>query len=233
MSEGGVSGVDLARVALRAAMEQARKNGSGQKAKKRPRTGTAVRRDGREPMGLGAAIGALIAERAWEFPAAGGALRERWVAIAPDLAGHITAVGYDADTGELTLRPDSAAWATKARMETVRIITVANEAAGKRAVRTVRVLAPGTVTTAVTTAADSEPVRAAVPAGPPRTRETASAGYHRALAAHQEHRRVRDNDMDLRIRAAAERQNRALVRRREPEAAFTEAAQTAALHPIR
>ncbi|MCM2394403.1 DciA family protein [Streptomyces albipurpureus] len=230
-----VSGVDLARVALRAAMEAARRNGAGQKAKKKPRNGTAVRRDGREPMGLGAAIGALIAERAWEFPAAGGALRERWAAIAPDLAGHIAAVGYEPDTGELTLRPDSAAWATKARMETARILAAANRAAGKQAVRTVRVLAPGPVTAASATAADpAAPVRTAAPTGPPRTRETASAGYHRALAAHHEHRRVPDNDMDLRIRAAAERQSRALIRRREPEEAFTEAvAPTTALHPIR
>ncbi|MFE2046013.1 DciA family protein [Streptomyces sp. NPDC059477] len=221
---GEVSGVDLARVALRAAMEQARKNGSGPKAKRKPRTGTAVRRDGREPMGLGAAIGALVTERAWALPAAGGALRERWAVIAPDLVGHVAAVGYEPDTGELTLRPDSAAWATKARMETARIIATANLAAGKQAVRTVRVLAPGPVTAVAVTAADPEPVRAPAPTGPPRTRETASAGYHRALAAHHEHRRVRDNDMDLRIRAAAERQNRALVRRREPEEAFTEAA---------
>ncbi|MEW1551872.1 DciA family protein [Streptomyces tsukubensis] len=230
---GEVSGVDLARVALRAAMEQARKNGNGPKAKKKPRTRTAMRRDGREPLGLGAAIGALIAERAWALPAAGGALRERWAAIAPDLAGHVAAVGYGPDTGELTLRPDSAAWAAKARMETARIIAAANRAAGKQAVRTVRVLAPGPVTAVAVTAAGPEPVRAPAPAGPPRTRETASAGYHRALAAHHEHRRVRDDDMDLRIRAAAERQNRALVRRREPEEAFTEAAAQTVLHSIR
>ncbi|MFF3733337.1 hypothetical protein ACFYXM_24225 [Streptomyces sp. NPDC002476] len=49
MSEREVSGVDLARVALRAAMEQARKNGASQKARKKPRAVTAVRRDGREP----------------------------------------------------------------------------------------------------------------------------------------------------------------------------------------
>ncbi|MER6916083.1 hypothetical protein ABT354_30805 [Streptomyces sp. NPDC000594] len=39
---GEVSGVDLARVALRAAMKQARKNGNGPKAKKKPRTGATV-----------------------------------------------------------------------------------------------------------------------------------------------------------------------------------------------
>lgn len=232
MNGGEVSGVDLARVALRAAMEAARRNGSGPKAKRKPRTGTAVRRDGREPVGLGAAIGALIAERAWELPAAGGALHKRWAAIAPDLAGHVAAVGYETDTGELTLRPDSTAWATKARMETARIIAAANRAAGRQTVRTVRVLAPGTVAADAVTTAAPEPVRAPVAEGPPRTRETASPGYHRALAAHHEHRRVGDDDMDLRIRAAAERQNRALIRCREPEEAFTEAAQTP-LHPIR
>ncbi|MGW1711595.1 hypothetical protein ACWCP8_40875 [Streptomyces sp. NPDC002206] len=72
MSNGESSGVDLARVALRAAMEQARKNGGGQKAKQKLRPVRTVRRDRHEPMGLGAAIGALVTERAWELPAAGG-----------------------------------------------------------------------------------------------------------------------------------------------------------------
>jgi hypothetical protein len=108
-----LSGVDLARVALRAAMEAARKNGNSHTAKAKPRTTRVVRRDGREPMGLGAAIGALVTERAWELPAAGASLRERWAAIAPDLAGHVAAVGYDADSGRLTVCPESTAWATK------------------------------------------------------------------------------------------------------------------------
>jgi hypothetical protein len=46
---------------------------------------------------LGAAIGMLVNERAWELPAAGASLRERWEAIAPEFAGHVAAVGYDAD----------------------------------------------------------------------------------------------------------------------------------------
>lgn len=57
MSDGETSGVDLARVALRAAMEQAQKNSGGQKAKQKPRPVLTVGRDGREPMGFGAAIG--------------------------------------------------------------------------------------------------------------------------------------------------------------------------------
>ncbi|MFB7260645.1 DciA family protein [Streptomyces nojiriensis] len=117
MSGSEVSGVDLARVALRAAMEAARKNGGGQKAKSKPRVVRTVQRDGREPIGLGAALGALVTERAWTLPAAGASLCERWVAIAPDLARHIAAVGFDPESGQLTVCPDSSAWATKARLE--------------------------------------------------------------------------------------------------------------------
>lgn len=45
-------------------MAQARQNGGAQKAKSKPRPVRTVRRDGREPMGPGAAIGALVTERA-------------------------------------------------------------------------------------------------------------------------------------------------------------------------
>jgi hypothetical protein len=45
--------------------------------RQQPRAVTTVRRAGREPMGLGTAIGALVAERAWELPATGGTVRER------------------------------------------------------------------------------------------------------------------------------------------------------------
>ncbi|MFF8618153.1 DciA family protein [Streptomyces sp. NPDC015350] len=216
MSGGETSGVDLARVALRAAMEAARKNGGGQKTKRKPRAVTTVRRDGREPMGLGAAIGALVTERAWELPAAGATLRERWAAIAPELAGHVAAVGYDADTGQLTVCPESSAWATQTRLEQARVIEVANESAGRTVVRTLKILAPGTM--AVPEPADAGPEPAAAPAGPVRTRETASPGYRRALAALQEvapPRRV-----DPHIAETVERQSaamRELSRRAFPE----------------
>lgn len=99
-------------------------------------TDVTVRRDGREPMGLGAAIGALVTERAWELPAAGATLRERWAAIAPELAGHVVAVGFDADSGQLTVCPESSAWATKARLEQTRVVAAANrvgvEVAGRQ-----------------------------------------------------------------------------------------------------
>lgn len=218
MSEGEVSGVDLARVALRAAMEAARKNSSGQRTKKKPRTGTSVRRDGREPMGLGAAIGALVTERAWELPAAGASLRERWAAIAPELAGHVVAVAYDPDSGQLTVCPESSAWATKARLEQTRVIAAANKAAGRTVVRALRILPPGAVPApGPADVAPADPAPAA-PTGPAKTRETACQGYRRALAAHQEVAAPRR--VDPGIAEAVERQNRAmreLSRRAFPE----------------
>lgn len=206
MSGGELSGVDLARVALRAALETARKNGgNGRTAKTKPRTTPSmVRHGGREPLGLGAAIGMLVNERAWELPAAGASLRERWEAIAPEFAGHVAAVGYDADSGRLTVCPESAAWATKLRLEQARVVQAANESAGRTVVRGLRILAPGSVPV-------SEPdavAPAAAPNGPVKTRELASEGYRQALAAHQSVAPARRVDQG--IAQAVERQNRAM-----------------------
>ncbi|MFF8867824.1 DciA family protein [Streptomyces sp. NPDC015139] len=211
-----LSGVDLARVALRAAKVAAQKNGGGRTAQQKPRTTWVVRRGGREPMGLGTAIGALVTERAWELPAAGASLRARWEAIAPELAGHVAAMSYDADSGRLTVCPESAAWATKARLERTRIVAAANASAGRTVVRSLRILAPGAV--AVPEPADVDPEPSAAPAGPPRTRETASDGYRRALAAHQEV--ARPSRVEPGIAEAVERQTaamRELSRRAFPE----------------
>ncbi|WP_409474619.1 DciA family protein [Streptomyces sp. HC307] len=48
------------------------------------------------------------------------------------------AVGYDADSGRLTLCPESTAWATKLRLEQARVIDAANRSAGKTVVRALR-----------------------------------------------------------------------------------------------
>jgi predicted nucleic acid-binding Zn ribbon protein len=209
-----LSGVDLARVALRAAKVAAQKNGAGRTAQPKPRTARVVRRDGREPMGLGAAIGALVTERAWELPAAGASLRARWEAIAPEFAGHVVAVGYDADSGRLTVCPESAAWATKLRLEQARVVQAANESAGRAVVRGLRILTPGSVPVTETDGV----APAAAPKGPVKSRESACEGYHRALAAHQEV--AVPSRVDPAIAEAVERQNRAmreLSRRAFPE----------------
>ncbi|MET9388506.1 DUF721 domain-containing protein [Streptomyces sp. NPDC002928] len=156
-------------------------------------------------MGFGAAIGALVTERTWELPAAGASLRERWVAIAPEFAGHVTAIGYDADSGRLTLCPESAAWATKLRLEQVGVVEAANQSAGRKVVRGLRILVPGSVPVP---GPDDVAAPAAAPKGPVKTRENACAGYRRALSAHQEVRPV--GRVDTAIAEAAERQSRAM-----------------------
>ncbi|MEU9402791.1 DciA family protein [Streptomyces sp. NPDC048242] len=98
------------------------------------------------------------------------------------MARHVAAVGYDADTGRLTVCPESSAWATKTRLERARVIAAANESADRTVVRALKILAPGAVPTREPADAGPEPAAA----GPEHTRETASDGYRRALAAHQE-----------------------------------------------
>ncbi|MFE7046525.1 DciA family protein, partial [Streptomyces atratus] len=210
-----LSGIDLARQALIAAREAARKSGSGQKTKKKKvRPVRTARRDGREPMGLGAAIGALVTERAWEIPAAGATLRERWLAIAPELAGHVAAVAFDADSGRLTVCPESSAWATKARLEQARVVEAVNKAAGRTVVRALRILPPGAVP--LPDRADIAPAPAAPI--PPVQRRTPPEGYRRALKAHREATPPRR--VDPGIAEAVERQTaamRELSRRAFPE----------------
>ncbi|WP_128380362.1 DciA family protein [Streptomyces cavernae] len=210
---GEVSGVDLARQALAAAREAAKKNGgSTQKAKPRRSRTQVVRRDGREPLGLGTAITMMMTERGMVAPAAGGSVLAQFgdvlAAAAPELAGHVQAVGFDADTGRLDVAPDAPAYGTKLRWSAPKLIEAANTTVRGANVRTLNVLSPGLGKTGpATAAADPDPVPTA-PAGPVRTRATASDGYHQALAAHQAVRPERH--VDPAIAEAIEAQTRAL-----------------------
>ncbi|MFC8270373.1 DciA family protein [Streptomyces cinereoruber] len=205
------SGVDLARQALLAAREAAKKNGAQTKKPKR-RTGTAVRRDGREPLGLGAAITMMMTERGLIAPAAGGNVLAQWDTIlttaAPELARHVRAVTYDEESGRLDVVPDAPAYATQARWITPKLIAAANSAVPEANIRTVSVLAPAvrtaTTVTAFPAAAQESALRPTAPAGPVKTRETASAGYRRALEAHRAVIPPRQEDPAL--AAAVERQ---------------------------
>ncbi|WP_307680580.1 DciA family protein [Streptomyces sp. V4I2] len=92
------------------------------------------------------------------------------------------AVGYDADSGRLTVCPESAAWATKTRLEQAGIIAAANTSAGGTVVRHLRILASGSVP--APDLDDVVPIRRPHSRGPGETRELASDGYHRTLATH-------------------------------------------------
>ncbi|MET8631920.1 DUF721 domain-containing protein [Streptomyces sp. NPDC004096] len=142
-----LSGVDLARVALRAAKEQARARGDAAQQKKQARRGglrSGARADGRDPMALGAAINRLITERGWETPAAVGGVMGRWPQIVgADLARHCVPQRYDEDEHVLTVSCDSTAWATQLRLLAPQLVARLNEDLGHGTVRLIKVHGPG------------------------------------------------------------------------------------------
>ncbi|MFD4171653.1 DciA family protein [Streptomyces albidoflavus] len=220
------TGVDLARVALNAARAAAQRQGAETTVQRRPRRSTIIHtRTGREPLGLGAAIERMLAERGYTAPAAGGTLCDQWpdiaATIAPTLARHTTATSFDADSGRLDLRATSTAYATQARLMATPLTNAANHHLGRPLVKTIRVLNPN-ARSIDPTQVEARPAPA--PRGLVRTRETASSGYREALAAHQAHHHPQLTDPV--IRAAAERQLRDAAR--EPEHHFRPAQEAAA-----
>lgn len=184
----GPSGVDLARQALIAAREAAKNNNNPRKGeRKRPRA-RAARRDGRDPLALGAAVTLMMTERGMEAPAAGGSVLAQWedilAAAAPELAGHARAVGFDADTGRLDVTPDSSAYATQLRWSTQKLIAQVNQRVRGAAVRTLRVLPPGAGSPRPASHADVSPEP---PSGatrePQPTQRPAHPGLQRARQA--------------------------------------------------
>ncbi|GAB1331683.1 DciA family protein [Streptomyces sennicomposti] len=203
-----LSGVDLARIALHQARAAAKKRGDTVDRAPRRRRQQGVRRDGREPAGFAAVLQGLMADRAWELPAAGGSVLNQWpdiaAAISPRLPDHVQAVAFHPETGHLDLRPDSPAYATQLRLINARIVAAVNQAAGTDAVRTIRVLPVGAPEPRVTQTAPAT----AAPEAPVKTREMASEGFRQALAAHQAAQP--EQHVDTAIVQAAERQTRAL-----------------------
>lgn len=142
------SGVDLARVALRAAKEAARARGEAAQQRKQARRGgglrSGARADGRDPMALGSAINRLITERGWEAPAAVGGVMGRWPQIVgEDVAKHCVPEKYDEDERVLTVRCDSTAWATNLRLLAPTLVARINEDLGHGSVRMIKVQGPG------------------------------------------------------------------------------------------
>ncbi|WP_030237344.1 MULTISPECIES: DUF721 domain-containing protein [unclassified Streptomyces] len=144
------SGVDLARVALRAAKEAARARGDAAQQKKQARRGglrSGARADGRDPMALGSAINRLITERGWEAPAAVGGVMGRWPQIVgEDVAKHCVPERYDEDERVLSVRCDSTAWATNLRLLAPTLVARLNEDLGHGTVRQIKVQGPGAPT---------------------------------------------------------------------------------------
>ncbi|MFF5156145.1 DUF721 domain-containing protein [Streptomyces sp. NPDC000348] len=141
------SGVDLARVALRAAREAARARGDAAQQRKQARRGglrSGARADRRDPMALGPAISRLLSERGWEAPAAVGGVMGRWPEIVGgDVAKHCEPERYDEDERVLVVRCDSTAWATNLRLLAPTLVARLNEDLGHGTVRLIKVVGPG------------------------------------------------------------------------------------------
>ncbi|MFD3719871.1 DUF721 domain-containing protein [Streptomyces sp. NPDC058674] len=210
MSGGEVSGVDLARQALLAAREAARKNGATRQKPKR-RTSTAVRRDGREPLGLGAAIGMMMTERGIVTPAVGGSVLAEFdavlAAVVPELAGRVKATAFDVESGRLDVVPDAPAVGTQLRWSAPKLIAAVNAVVSGGLVRALHVLAPAAMKAGSAPAAADQAPHSTTPAVPVE-RRTPPDGYRRAIEAHRQaaHR----SRVDPHIAEAVERQNRAM-----------------------
>ncbi|MFF0170744.1 DciA family protein [Streptomyces prasinus] len=204
-----LSGVDLARVALQAARAAAKTRpadaAGGGAATRRVRPSR--RTGGRDPITFAAAIDHLVAERAWEAPAAAGSVIDCWADIAPELVGKVKPVHYEPATRQLDLLPVSPAYATQLRLLGRQLIARINTKTGQETVKELRVLTPGNTASApADTGADREGSSNAK--APVKTREMACDGYRRALAAHQAVRP--DRHVDPAIQEAIESQTRAL-----------------------
>jgi predicted nucleic acid-binding Zn ribbon protein len=143
---GGLSGVDLARVALRAAKERARERGAASQQRRQARRGglrSGARPGGRDPLPLGAAVERLSAERGWETPLAVGGVLGRWrELVGVEVAQHCVPEGYDEAERVLTVRCDSTAWATQLRLLAAQLVARVNAEVGAGSVRLIRVLGP-------------------------------------------------------------------------------------------
>ncbi|MBK3583313.1 DUF721 domain-containing protein [Streptomyces sp. MBT57] len=224
-TEPELSGVDLARQALLAAREAAKKNGATRQKPKR-RTTTVVRRDGREPVGLGSAISRMMTERGMTAPAAGGSVLADFdtilAAVAPELAGRVTAVAFDAETGRLDVAPDAPVVGTQLRWSAPKLVAAANEKVPGANVRALHVLAPAPVKAGPATAAAEVAPQPTAPDAPMHRAEPPE-GYREAIAAHRATWTTTRQHTNPKIQKAAERQLRERIR--EPEENFADGRQ--------
>lgn len=133
--EGG----DLARIALRHAREAARQGGlqSGRRTR-RPRPAAGRSR----PVPLSIMVGELITAMGWGRPETAAVLSRWRELVGSATADHLKAVGFDPDTGTLTLASESPAWAAQARLISKQLTSRVNSALGSPMVRAVHILRP-------------------------------------------------------------------------------------------
>ncbi|MFF9818974.1 hypothetical protein [Streptomyces sp. NPDC014006] len=97
----------------------------------------------------------MMTERGMVAPAAGGSVLAQFddilAAAAPELAGHVQAVAFDADTGRLDVAPSAPAYGTKLRWSAPKLVAPPTVQGAN--VRTLHVLASAPVKAGPATAA--------------------------------------------------------------------------------
>jgi predicted nucleic acid-binding Zn ribbon protein len=124
----GVSGPDLARAVLDAALQKRR--AAAANPRRRSGTGSDGRRlrgysgpgpDPRDPQPFGAMLEKLMKARGWEKPKAEATVFGAWEkVVGPDVAKHSRPVKLDA--GVLTVEAESTAWATQLRLLAAKLL---------------------------------------------------------------------------------------------------------------
>ena len=209
------SGLDLARQAL-AAYKATAKNTPAAGPKKARRTVRPARGEGRDPQGLGNILGRLTTEQGWTDQLGGGNIIDRWTELCPTVYVDTTQpVGYDPDTGTLTLRTASHTIATGLRMAELMLVQSINGKLGRAVVRKIRVTI-GTGAAASRRLEDNAPEPSPDPEASVRNREDGCPGYQDARAVVLEHQPT-PAPVDPHIEQAMRRQEAALRAGRPPE----------------
>ncbi|QWA26838.1 DUF721 domain-containing protein [Streptomyces osmaniensis] len=219
MTNPNASGADLARQAL-AAARAAAKTAPAPAGKKTRRTMRVHRGEQGDPQGLGTVLQKLTDQQGWNDSIGGGNLLDQWPQICPtELATTVQPAAYDPERGLLSLRPCSPAYATQLRLFQHTLVQHLNRALGRRAVRSIRILAPTAAAPAPATEAIPLP---AAPEPSPAPRKPAPEGYKLARQLLQENRPERQPGNPY-VAEADARQIAALRANREPETAHREA----------
>lgn len=138
MEEQTPHGQDLARIALRNAVQGARRNrgrAGTRRSRLRPRPGEA------QPVPLKVTVAEVAEHFDWPVPVE-TTLVNQWDALAGDLAVGLIAVRFDPSSGVLSLRGVSPAWAATGRFRSKQIVRAVNNALRRQVVHELAFLPP-------------------------------------------------------------------------------------------
>lgn len=191
-STASTSGPDLARIALRQWAAASRSAPPAATRRRPPRSSQAD--SGRDPVGLGVAVGALATSHGWLDDLAGERVRDLWAELFPALQEHAVAAGFDTDERLLVLQPLTRAAAAHIRLHERQLLSVLADASGDQ-VRGLKVLSPD-----VRAASSVEPSLSGLV--PEALRTPAAAPVRRPGS--EEYRRTREALRALRLPQVAE-----------------------------